>query len=167
MLHFCKENLQEIKSLLNSLSNEQYTFKSKSLSGATIAEHTRHILEFYVCLMNGYSAGIINYDKRERDFRIQSDIGFAMFTIDKICSHLNFMKNDKKLILSGNFSSTNGQLKEIETTSERELAYCLEHSIHHQALIKIGLLELNLLQLINENFGVAPATIRYKEKLAV
>lgn len=167
MIHYCKENLLEIKSLLNSLNNEQYTIKSKLLSGATIAEHTRHILEFYVCLLNGYTTGIINYDKRERDLKIQSDIGFAMFSIDKICSHLNFIKEEKKIILAGNFTSTGADIKEIETSSSRELAYCLEHSIHHQALIKIGLIEMNLAQLIDENFGVAPATIRFKEKILV
>jgi hypothetical protein len=43
------------------------------------------------------------------------------------------------------------------------LAYCLEHTIHHQALIKIGLMELNLIHLIDQHFGVAPATIRFKK----
>lgn len=164
MIHYCKENLKEIKSLLNSLNDEQYVFKSQLLSGASIAEHTRHILEFYLCLMNGFSSGVVNYDKRERDLKLQSDIGFAVFTIDKICSNLNFIINDKKMILAGNFASSEVEIKQIETSSTRELAYCLEHSIHHQALIKIGLLEMNLGGLIDDNFGIAAATIRYKEK---
>lgn len=53
-----------------------------------------------------------------------------------------------------------------KTFINRELAYCLEHSIHHQALIKVGLKEQNIENLIDENFGVAPATIRHKQKCA-
>lgn len=164
MIQPCKNNLIEIKSLLNDLNNEQYIFKSKLLSGASIAEHTRHILEFYLCLMNGYSSSLVNYDNRERDLKLQSDIDFAVFTIDKICSNLNLMKEDKELQLAGNFASSEENIKQIKSTSTRELAYCLEHSIHHQALIKIGLMEMNLGRLIDDNFGIAPATIRYKEK---
>jgi hypothetical protein len=45
----------------------------------------------------------------------------------------------------------------------RELAYDLEHSIHHQAIIKIAMKNLNSEYALNENFGVARSTIRFRE----
>ena len=55
---------------------------------------------------------------------------------------------------------------EIETNYERELLYNLEHSIHHQALIKVALLQLQSVE-IPENFGVAQSTIVYRESQCV
>ena len=48
----------------------------------------------------------------------------------------------------------------------RELNYCLDHCIHHQSLIKIGLIDQNLDHLIDENFGVAFSTQNYRNKCA-
>ena len=39
--------------------------------------HTRHIIEFYQCLIEQASEGQINYDSRKRDVRIESDPAFA------------------------------------------------------------------------------------------
>jgi uncharacterized damage-inducible protein DinB len=49
----------------------------------------------------------------------------------------------------------------IGSTFHRELYYCFEHSTHHKALIKIALKALNIENLISNNFGVAPATIKF------
>ncbi len=50
-----------------------------------------------------------------------------------------------------------------ESSYQRELLYNLEHSIHHQALIKVALLEIQH-DLVDENFGVAQSTIEYRKK---
>lgn len=163
MITYCKHNLKEIKHLVVSVNTEQYTHTSSLLSGATIGQHIRHILEFYLCLINGNKLGKVNYDQRERDLKIETDLAFAIYTIDNICSNLILSNNESTILLEGNFSSNEGESITIKTTFKRELAYCLEHSIHHQALIKIGLIEQHIAHLISEDFGVAPATIRYKE----
>jgi hypothetical protein len=59
-------------------------------------------------------------------------------------------------------SSKEASSEVISTSFERELVYCLDHAIHHQALIKIGLKELDCVDLVNGNFGVAYSTIRYR-----
>lgn len=163
MVTYCKNNLREIKQLIASLNTEQYTHKSSLLSGASIGQHVRHILEFYLCLIYGIKVGKVNYDKRERDLKIEMDLTFAAYTIDKICSNLPTSNHDLEILLEGNFSSNEGEITTIKTSFNRELAYCLEHSIHHQALIKIGLIEQQVAHLVGDDFGVAPATIRYKE----
>jgi hypothetical protein len=43
----------------------------------------------------------------------------------------------------------------------RELLYNLEHCIHHQALIKVALLDMPHI-CISDTFGVAPSTIQYR-----
>jgi len=94
---------------------------------------------------------------------IETDKDVAIEMIDTICSKLAMDLTGTLCFLEGNFSANEGNENQIKTTIFRELAYCLEHSIHHQALIKVGLLELNIASFIDETFGLAPATIRYKK----
>lgn len=167
MINHCKENLEEIKKMLSFLNEEQYTFKSKTLSNATIGQHIRHILEFYESLLNGLNKGIVNYDLRDRNLKLESNPAYARQSVDEVCHNITMISINVKLDLVGSFSSQEEQCISIKTSAYRELAYCLEHSIHHQALIKIGLMEQELDHLISTDWGVAPATIKYKKSLEV
>lgn len=165
MINHCKENLEEIKKAISLINKEQYTYKSKTLSNASIGQHIRHILEFYLSLINGLNKGIVNYDLRARDLELENNPDYAKQFADEICCKIATIGTHIKLELAGNFSSKEDQCITIQTSVNRELAYCLEHSIHHQALIKIGFMEQGLDDLISKNWGVAPATIKYKETL--
>ena len=149
---------QHMIDLCESLNQDQYSFKSELLNGASIGEHLRHSYEFYVCLLKRENPTIINYDERKRDARIETDLAYAVEQIQSLKTHLKSIKNDVPLKLSS--KEANAQM--VSTSLERELVYCLDHAIHHQALIKIGLKELNLYHLVNENFGVAYSTIRFR-----
>ena len=149
---------QHMIDLCESLNQDQYSFKSELLNGASIGEHLRHSYEFYVCLLKRENPTIINYDERKRDARIETDLAYAVEQMQSLKTHLKPIKNDVLLKLS----SKEGNAQMVSTSLERELVYCLDHAIHHQALIKIGLKELNLYHLVNENFGVAYSTIRFR-----
>lgn len=149
---------QHMIDLCESLNQDQYSYKSELLNGASIGEHLRHSYEFYVCLVKRENPTIINYDERKRDARIETDLAYAVEQMQSLKTHLKPIKNDVPLKLSS--KEANAQM--VSTSLERELVYCLDHAIHHQALIKIGLKELNLYHLVNENFGVAYSTIRFR-----
>lgn len=159
-----KENLIQIRCLLESIKNEDYTRKTEILSGATIGQHIRHILEFYLLLVSGSFSGSICYDKRERDVRIESDTDFALNIIDKLLKGVDTLDQSQSLIFEGDFTANGSVQSTIQSSIGRELAYCIEHSIHHQAIIKAGLISLGLGNLANNQFGVAYSTIRYREK---
>jgi len=162
-----KENLVQIKCLLGSIKNEDYTRKTDILSGATIGQHVRHILEFYLLLVSGSFSGTICYDKRQRDFRIESDTKFALNTIDRLLKGIKTVDENQPLIFEGDFTADGSSQNTIQSSIGRELAYCIEHSIHHQAIIKAGLIYMGLADLSNEEFGVAYSTIRYRENKCV
>lgn len=166
MKTYCQENLTEIKKVLLLLTDEQYSYPSNTLFGATIGQHVRHILEFYQSAFNGLDTKTVNYDNRKRNLLIETDNQYAIQVIDEINASLALDILDETLVLEGNFCAEEGKETEIKTTLFRELAYCLEHSIHHQALIKVGLLELDRLNFIDETFGLAPATIRFRKVCA-
>lgn len=152
--------LNELVSLLNQLSTEDFISPCKSLSNSSIGEHTRHIIEMFQCLENQYAIGVVNYDKRNRDYRIQSDTNFALNCISDTKNQLD--KENRSLVLQ---QIVDGEELQIESNYFRELLYNLEHCIHHQALIKVAVLQLEHLQ-INEDFGVARSTIEYRKQCA-
>ena len=154
------KTLNELVSLLKQLSNDDFTLPCKGLSDSTIGEHTRHIIEMFQCLENQYEVGIINYDKRNRDYRIQTDTEFALQCIADIKNQLH--KQNKTVVLQ---QIIDGEELRIDSNYFRELLYNLEHCIHHQALIKVAVLQLEHLQ-IDADFGVARSTIEFRKQCA-
>jgi hypothetical protein len=63
---------------LHQLSGEEYTRPSKTLFHASIGQHVRHIIELFLCLEKGYDSGIVNYEKRKRDYRIETEKDLAI-----------------------------------------------------------------------------------------
>ncbi len=153
-----QKTLNELNDLLSQLSNEDYTYPCFGLSNATIGEHTRHIIEMFQCLENQYDCGIVNYDNRKRDFQIQTNTEFAQQTIETVINQLD--KPNKPLRLQ---QIVDGEEVLIESNYDRELLYNLEHCIHHQALIKVAVLQNESIT-IDANFGVARSTIEYRKQ---
>ncbi|HLP64962.1 DinB family protein [Flavobacterium sp.] len=155
-----QKTLNELTDLLSQLSNDDYACPCHGLSNATIGEHTRHIVEMFQCLENQYESGVVNYDKRNRDYRIQTDTDFAKESIIAVLNQLD--RPNKNLQLQ---QIVDGEELLIESNYNRELLYNLEHCIHHQALIKVAVLQNDAI-VIDENFGVARSTIEYRKQCA-
>lgn len=152
--------LNELNDLLNQLSNDDYVYPCPYLSNASIGAHTRHIIEMFQCLNVHYSEGVINYDSRKRDRSIETDL-----TTAKAAIHNCLIELEKPNKLVRLVQMIDGHEITTESNYNRELLYNLEHCIHHQALIKVAILENNSIK-INESFGVAPSTIEYRKQCA-
>jgi hypothetical protein len=152
--------LAELSDLLSKLSHDNYTRPCYGLSGSTIGEHTRHIIEMFQCLDTQYDSETINYDLRQRDYEIQTNANSAQNAIVEILNRID--RSDKNLELQ---QTIEGEAISINTNYYRELVYNLEHCIHHQALIKVALLQFQNIT-IDENFGVARSTIEYRKQCA-
>jgi hypothetical protein len=153
-------SLNELVDLLNQLSEKEYSKSCFELSGASIGEHTRHIVEMFQCLNKNYDLGIVNYDKRERNVLIQTNTDFAVQMILDVKNSIQ--KENKKLELQ---QMIDGTAIKIESNYYRELLYNLEHCIHHQALIKVAILKFENIA-VHENFGVARSTVEYRKQCA-
>jgi len=161
MTRYIINNLLEINALVKSLSQEQYNRKLEILSRASIGQHVRHILEFYQCLFESLDNNEVNYDDRQRDLKLETDLQFANIIIENVVSLLLKVKDDFPVTFIANYSTAEDQKPELSQSSFfRELAYNLEHSIHHQALIKVAITEMQLTSLVKKTFGYAPSTIR-------
>ena len=153
----------QLSATLENLSVEQYAKPCEQLFGNTIGQHVRHIIELFQCLENGYSAGLVNYEKRKRDLAIETDPVLACSQLKDIYGRLN--RPNKELQLEASYDEHLTDYVQIRTNYEREIAYNLEHTIHHMALIRVGVTEVSTL-VVPDEFGVASSTIKYRRSCA-
>ena len=164
LIHHNKKRLEEIKGLFLQLPQELFTAPKEILSGATVGQHFRHILEFYICLEKGAKTGTVSYDERERNLLIETDMAYALSSLEKIIHFLTALEKDHALTMKANYSSASGEQTIIQTSLYRELAYALDHTVHHLAIVRIALSQEKDKVKMDSNFGVAPSTIRYREQ---
>lgn len=153
----------QLSTVLGQLSKEAYTKPSIRLSHHSIGQHFRHIIELFQCLEEGYTAGVVNYENRRRDTRIETDKDFAASLLPDLYKRLQLA--DKPLVLEATYSDHSETLLSIQSNYIRELAYNLEHAIHHMALIRVGVEEVADLAL-PEHFGIAPSTVKHRNSCA-
>lgn len=161
--HIASAVLNDLKCYLMVIEPVVYQAPMDILSGSTIGQHTRHIIEFYNCLLEQYheeATPIINYAKRRRDYQIESEPDHALRCVGDIGEKLMEIDASKTCLLD---SSEHGldQLI-IPSTVARELVYNIEHTIHHLAIVKIALKSVSPLMDLPAHFGVAPSTIRHR-----
>ncbi|MDH5599215.1 MAG: hypothetical protein OEY34_08820 [Cyclobacteriaceae bacterium] len=152
----------QLRYVLQNISNDSFQAPLISLNNATIGQHFRHTIEFFTCLQHSYMADTINYDQRNHDKTIETDLQVALLELDKAEHFINQEPMDRELKLEGSYSIDKEDSYVINTNFFRELAYNIEHAIHHMAIIKIGLAEAVPGLELPAHFGVASSTVRYQ-----
>lgn len=157
--------LNDLRYYLSVIDPVTYQAPLEILSGSTIGQHTRHIIEFYNCLLEqSINDGMpeINYAKRRRDFLIESAPDHALQNVNQICERLSELDAEKKCLLDCTEHGQENLL--VPSTIGRELIYNIEHTIHHLAIVKIALKATTPSMVLPEHFGVAPSTIRHRQE---
>ena len=148
---------------LNELTDAEYTQPCEALFHSSIGHHVRHIIELFLCLEKGYETGVVNYEKRKRDYRIETEKEFAVRLLQEIYDRVDRPNID--LVMRAEDYEDGTVMIEIPTNYYREIAYNLEHTIHHMALIRVGINEISNV-VLSQEFGVAYSTIKYRQECA-
>ena len=151
----------QLAATVNQLSQPQFVKPCTNLVNNTIGQHVRHIIELFQCLENGYAENSVNYENRKRDINIENDKAVALQLLQEI--HKNLDRPDKDLVLHACYDDHSDQPISIQTNYYREIAYNLEHTIHHMALIRVGIKEISNI-ILAEDFGVASSTVKYRRQ---
>lgn len=155
--------LEQLFDLLSHLKPTQFSTSLTVLNGSSIGQHVRHVIEFYQCLVNGIEHGVIDYDARQRNLELEKSLAFSLDTLKSIIDTIDSLDNPSQpLLLAVAYEPDNQDF--IDTTLIREMVYMIEHSIHHYALIRIGIQENFSSIEIPKHFGVAYSTIQHQEK---
>ncbi len=150
------KQLTALDQLLIALTDEQYTRSIAHLGQESIGSHTRHIIGLLQCATTGYASGIVDYINRTRDLTVASSRAAARAALQTVQEGLRLPDKPMQLLTTGNDS-----LPAVTTSFFREIVYHAEHTIHHLALIKVALVDMQL-DLVDPYFGMADSTIQYK-----
>lgn len=151
--------LEDLRALVHQLAPADYTAPLPILHKASLGQHIRHILEFYITLLDARE-GTVDYDARPRDKSLEGDRHAALARIDALHQALEGYTTDRPLTLFANHSLAEGLTERMETSFFRELAYGFDHGTHHMALLRIGVEQCFPHVVLNTDFGVAPSTLR-------
>jgi len=146
-------HLDQLIELVSNLKDEQYIAIPEG-NTSSVGQHLRHTLEIFILLVDNYELGKLDYESRARNLELEENRALAIHKLNYLKEHFN--KPDKSIEL------LNNQLI-IKTSYSRELLYQLEHIVHHNAIIR-PIVASFLGNAIQENFGYAPATIKYQAK---
>lgn len=157
-----KEQLNLLSDLLSTIEDEHYLFPIVHLDNATIGQHTRHIIELLNCALEGKKTGVVDYINRVRDLSIEKNRRLALGMLRQLSGLLHEEDVALSLIAGEDCKS---EIVKVKTTFHREIVYNTEHTVHHMALIKVAMLELNL-PITDHRFGYASSTLQYKASLS-
>lgn len=160
------EILDQLEATVEQIQPMDFYRSSTALSGSTVGQHLRHTLEFFLCLESGFDDGIVNYDKRNHDKRMETDKDMAIEVIARIYDFVASATQDKILKLEVAYDRHTEKWHALSTTYYRELIYNIEHAMHHMALMKIGVREIAPYVNLPGHFGVAHSTVRYREQVS-
>lgn len=160
----CTYTLSQLRALISELQPEQYAKELEVFNGNTVGKHVRHVIEFYQCLYKNVDSGNINYDKRERNIFLENDPALAVSEINSIINLLDQKSEDISLNLQVTYDWDASEVHSIPSSLYREIAYNLEHTVHHMAIIRIGIESFIPEFYFPEDFGVARSTIRNQKE---
>ncbi len=159
-------SLIELVQLLRQMEDDSYR-KTTEHSVSSIGAHCRHIIEFYQCFFQGLTLSAIDYDRRQRDLRIEYSRTVAIEELEHLQRQLGEL-NDTAI---PEHLALNAQIDEnlpsvcCSSSVIRELLFLQNHSVHHMALISM------LLQRYGKSapatFGLANSTRIYRKSQAI
>ena len=160
--------LQQAAELLRVIDDRLYTNDSNPYFDSGVGKQMRHMLDHYLRLLDGWS-GRVDYDARERDPLLESDRRYTLETIDALIGDLRKLAGqdpdfDREMLIKSNEIAGNGEEIWSKTSLRRELQFLISHTVHHYALIAVILRVQEFSP--PESFGVAPATLRYRQSQA-
>ena len=154
--------LHQLFDLIETLTDAEYTQKPVGVVESSIGGHVRHNLDHIESLLRGLRSGGVCYDHRARDTDVEGDRLAAMDAIlrlERALLTVDWSELRHLMILSALVSPDLPPVLTV-TSPERELAFVVSHTIHHNALIAVMVKVLGAE--IPVEFGYAPSTIVHK-----
>lgn len=161
--------LQQGRALLMGISSEDYTRKDKDDGpyASSLGGHYRHILDHFLCLIEGLWDGEINYDRRARSPELEASIEAALAVTDELVETFrslptSVLQQECTVVYSVGYGDREAQ--GVRSVVAREVMFCVGHAIHHYAILKL-LCAGRTVELPFE-FGIAPSTLKHVETRA-
>ncbi|MEM7384795.1 MAG: DinB family protein [Verrucomicrobiota bacterium] len=154
--------LSQALELLETLDQSSFTNKLPDCYDSSIGQHLRHCIDHYQSFLSGLPSRSVDYDHRDRDPRLESDLAYAVQTLSdlkRLLHELSAEVDDHEAVQI----RMNAEGKEGWQGSSvgRELQFLISHTVHHFALI--GILCHRQKIPLEKGFGIAPSTLLHRK----
>jgi uncharacterized damage-inducible protein DinB len=156
--------LNQLKDLATQLSDEEFSAELDLLQANSVGKHMRHIVEFFDLLVHSDHSTPINYDQRKHDPILEADRSKMIAKIEAIQELLQSIEMGSDLELELSYTDSGSDTVVLRSSVDRELAYNIEHAIHHMAIMKMALVTVFPRIRLDNSFGIAYSTMRYQKK---
>ena len=153
--------LRQAQALLDRLDDLCFAEPAKCFYQSSIGGHLRHCLEHYQSFLDGMESGRIDYDARERDVILETQIAAAREKVDEIIAALETLASrDLSQTLEVKMDCGGDEIPWQASVAGRELQFLVSHTVHHFAMIG-GICHAHGVE-VDDGFGVAPSTLRHR-----
>jgi hypothetical protein len=152
--------LQQLRDVITLLPPSVYLARPAARVSGSVGEHVRHCLDHITALAACVEGDELSYDSRRRGTMVETDPLAAVNEIERLFFRLDRLAAipmDRHVRLSALVDKGLPALI-VQSTVGRELAFVIQHTIHHFALIAV-LLEWQGFP-VAADFGLAPSTAR-------
>ena len=156
--------LRQAQTLITGLSDVDYCLVKESVASSSVGTHIRHIVEHYQSFTSGSLSGVVDYNRRPRQSRIELSREAALGSLERLIGELIELRsggNSSKALQVLLQTTTDAQSEDsIGSTVGREMVFLHGHAIHHFAQLALQLRERGIA--LAPDFGVAPSTLEYQ-----
>lgn len=160
----CAELLEQARDLVLKLDVETFATPLPGIA-ASAGAHLRHCLDALDQLAAGLDSGAVDYDRRARDPRTETDPFAALERIDALRGELVERiagESDRTLRIRADEPGAASDAGFVASTLARELRALASHTVHHYALVAV-VLRLRGVD-VPQAFGVAPSTWAHAQR---
>lgn len=146
--------------VVGALEAEEFRNTTGASPRGGIGSHVRHCVEAYRCFLEGIGGGVVDYDERRREARLEEDPDYAVECLRGVIRDLEALDVAAQAQLRVKADAPGGGAEAwCASTVGRELRYLLSHTIHHYAILAMHLRRIGADP--GPEFGVAPSTLAH------
>jgi hypothetical protein len=154
-------------SLLDRVADEVYARPLGGVFGGSLGAHYRHVLEHFVCLIEGIRTGEVNYDQRRRDPQLERSVEQARIVTEALIGQFRTLLPDvlqQECVVTYRVGYGETGEEAVASNVAREVMFCVGHAIHHYAILKLLCAGAGVG--LPYEFGIAPSTLKHLEETA-
>jgi len=150
--------------LLDRVSNEVYARPLGGTVSGSLGTHYRHVLDHFLCLIEGIRTGEVNYDQRRRNPQLETSVVEARLMTEALMDEFRGISRDvlrRECIVTYSVGYGESGPEAVTSNVAREVMFCVGHAIHHYAILKLLCTGAGVK--LPYEFGVAPSTLKHLE----
>lgn len=153
--------------MLATVSGDAYTRRQGGPDGASLGAHYRHVLDHFLCLIEGIQNGEVNYDRRGRSPELENSVDAALFATEDLIEEFRALPSEiwqRECTVMYSIGYGESAAQTVPSNLARELMFAVGHAIHHFAILKLLCASMSVA--LPYEFGVAPSTLKHLEAQA-